>query len=529
MEETLSHDRSGAAEEGTAPGGARHARKKSKEYHLAQGFLQLVEHGGAAAEELFEEFVVQHAARVAPSTHTATELEEGQLNPWLTCATAPEGIEGRGLRAACRIASGSVILVEPALVVTPTTRSAPHAADENGPLVDFTRWLLPGGSDDQHCAAAAPDQGPAVALLRCALRRYGAAQLGELFTAYHPSLMDPASAALRDAELSREAAALTSGEADPSGLSHATAAALLHTVRRTMIGLSAGPSHLPYGVGLFPATALANHACLPNARYFHVRDHSIMVAVRAIARDEPVTVSYMGILALALTEPRRRLLRRELVRSHCGFSCRCDLCTDQARLEPAEASTSTTSRASARFEVVQRMCHAQPGVPVDAKLRLLANFLKHHLASDEPAPMDDFDRLAVVQWCHFFVRAAWSDPEVYAGHSERALTVLPLLVRTFAPDYSNAEELVALKVDALASAMYGMVRAYSRVCGDGGTGGSMCKLASLARRALAFLALVRMPSQLAVLQLLAAAAVDQLLHVFSLAANLIVAKANRFE
>ncbi len=495
-------------------------RKKKAKQHLARVFLRLAGHS-ATAEALFDEEVARSEALVprAAVEHAPTRMP-AVLNQWLACAP---GSQGRGLRAARDIPYGSVILVEPAFAVRSLCGARRRDPAQSRPAVDVARWLVHAtdGDEPQSDPQCTTTHALALALARAGLREHGAARLTAVLAAYHPALMGSLPTA--------DAAAAWRAEADTlareTGLSAATAVMLLHTVGRTMVTLEAGPSHLRYGSALFPATALANHSCLPNARCVYLRHYSVLFAVRPIARGDPVTVSYAGMLTAFALEPRHLSARREMVRAVAGFDCRCDLCVAQERHSDVSAPWGT-AQAAARYAIVQHVCHARPGVTLSDRLHILTNYLRPPAPSAKEPPLDDFARLALMQWYLFFSIAAWEDPVAYRAHAGNALVLLPRLVRELVIYDAHGEAVVTYRIEALTYAMYGLVRAYERVRG---VGASMGQLERVARRSLSLLALARTPPKLAMLRLLAASSVDQIVHVFSLAANILLAKATRHQ
>ncbi|KAJ6520730.1 hypothetical protein B0H19DRAFT_845144, partial [Mycena capillaripes] len=82
------------------------------------------------------------------------------------------------------------------------------------------------------------------------------------------------------------------------------------------------PAALPHAPGtrfaaLFPTLCRANHACVPNAYYAHLRGR--LFALRAIAQGEEITIGYTDLLA-----PRET--RRARLQAGYGFNCECATC-----------------------------------------------------------------------------------------------------------------------------------------------------------------------------------------------------------
>lgn len=74
--------------------------------------------------------------------------------------------------------------------------------------------------------------------------------------------------------------------------------------------------------GLFLATSMVNHDCLPNARViFNTEGDVIVKAKKSIAKGQPITITYCSLLTN--TETRLKKLQ-----SSKFFKCTCDLCTD---------------------------------------------------------------------------------------------------------------------------------------------------------------------------------------------------------
>ena len=79
------------------------------------------------------------------------------------------------------------------------------------------------------------------------------------------------------------------------------------------------------GTALLPLVACANHDCEPNAEvHFLERAMAIVVATRAIAEGEAVTISYIDGNARDGVEARRRAL------AEYGFVCECGKCAREA-------------------------------------------------------------------------------------------------------------------------------------------------------------------------------------------------------
>lgn len=74
--------------------------------------------------------------------------------------------------------------------------------------------------------------------------------------------------------------------------------------------------------GLFLATSMLNHNCLPNARVIFTNNGSVSVlAKKGIARNQPITITYCA--QLTNTESRLEKLKKSKF-----FICQCDLCHD---------------------------------------------------------------------------------------------------------------------------------------------------------------------------------------------------------
>ncbi|KAJ9444142.1 SET domain containing protein [Diplonema papillatum] len=85
--------------------------------------------------------------------------------------------------------------------------------------------------------------------------------------------------------------------------------------------------------GIFPTHATTNHSCRPNAEvhYTEYMDEGLfMVALRPIAVDEEVTISY-------ILDPhtQSREERQEYLLSNYRFECSCDLCNEEKQAAPA--------------------------------------------------------------------------------------------------------------------------------------------------------------------------------------------------
>ena len=81
----------------------------------------------------------------------------------------------------------------------------------------------------------------------------------------------------------------------------------------------------PAIAGLFTLTARLNHSCQPNAAVqaqVFMDCHIDVVALENIARDEEITISYLGPVRNAPTARRRRELRAKYL-----FECACPLCS----------------------------------------------------------------------------------------------------------------------------------------------------------------------------------------------------------
>jgi len=106
------------------------------------------------------------------------------------------------------------------------------------------------------------------------------------------------------------------------------AAALLRTIRQTMFGLETGANLRDCGAGLFPATALINHSCLPNASRMQYADKMVLYALENIDKDQEVTINYCGQTLSVLSSPCFFKERREIIQSANGFLCECDACME---------------------------------------------------------------------------------------------------------------------------------------------------------------------------------------------------------
>ena len=73
---------------------------------------------------------------------------------------------------------------------------------------------------------------------------------------------------------------------------------------------------------LYPTVACANHSCAPNAeaRFVHGTTRLRLVALRNIAAEEEITISYIDE-----NETGSRMERREALRDY-RFVCDCSLC-----------------------------------------------------------------------------------------------------------------------------------------------------------------------------------------------------------
>ncbi|KAL0238269.1 hypothetical protein GEMRC1_012742 [Eukaryota sp. GEM-RC1] len=78
---------------------------------------------------------------------------------------------------------------------------------------------------------------------------------------------------------------------------------------------------VPLGAGMFPAASYANHSCTPNACFMFKGTQIALIAIKDILEGEEVTVNYVPLI-----EPLS--LRRENIRKHFNFICRCDRCSE---------------------------------------------------------------------------------------------------------------------------------------------------------------------------------------------------------
>lgn len=79
------------------------------------------------------------------------------------------------------------------------------------------------------------------------------------------------------------------------------------------------------GTGLFPAAALANHACEPSAVALSIRGHELaVVTLRSVAEGEEVTLAYVDPC-------QPRALRRSLLARGFRFACSCTRCAAPLR------------------------------------------------------------------------------------------------------------------------------------------------------------------------------------------------------
>ena len=87
----------------------------------------------------------------------------------------------------------------------------------------------------------------------------------------------------------------------------------------------------PAVAGLFALTARLNHSCQPNAAVqaqVFTDCHIDVVALDDVARDEEITISYLGPIRNTPTARRRRELRAKYL-----FECACPLCSPPTMLE----------------------------------------------------------------------------------------------------------------------------------------------------------------------------------------------------
>ncbi|KIZ01465.1 hypothetical protein MNEG_6495 [Monoraphidium neglectum] len=85
---------------------------------------------------------------------------------------------------------------------------------------------------------------------------------------------------------------------------------------------SASCGHL----GLWPAAALANHSCCPNAVGYAIGDRWVLRAAEPLVQGAEVTVSYLGSLITAPYEERQAELQEKY-----GFACGCPRCKAEQR------------------------------------------------------------------------------------------------------------------------------------------------------------------------------------------------------
>ena len=98
----------------------------------------------------------------------------------------------------------------------------------------------------------------------------------------------------------------------------------------------------PVGVGLYPAAALFNHACVPNVSTVFVGRTVHLRALRDVAAGTELCVSYVD-LAQGVAA------RRAELQQGFGFLCACARCTDEA----AGAAASARARAAAPVPAAQ--------------------------------------------------------------------------------------------------------------------------------------------------------------------------------
>lgn len=88
----------------------------------------------------------------------------------------------------------------------------------------------------------------------------------------------------------------------------------------------------PVGVGLYPAAALANHACDPSAAQTFEGATLVVRALRALPTGTAVTLAYVDVA-------QSRAARRAALLRAYAFECACEVCAaPEAAAAPAEAA-----------------------------------------------------------------------------------------------------------------------------------------------------------------------------------------------
>ncbi|WIA18501.1 hypothetical protein OEZ85_009954 [Tetradesmus obliquus] len=91
-------------------------------------------------------------------------------------------------------------------------------------------------------------------------------------------------------------------------------------------------------LGVWPAAAMINHACCPNAHALLIGDRLVVRAAEDIAAGQQVTLSYLGPQLFAPAA-----VRQEELRQQWGFDCGCARCKAEARYAGSSSSSESTT------------------------------------------------------------------------------------------------------------------------------------------------------------------------------------------
>ena len=154
-----------------------------------------------------------------------------------------------------------------------------------------------------------------------------------------------------EGESGAESGAEDGSDGDSDELAVPPDAPMLPAARRLVRAFNTLPD--AEGSGLYPAFALLNHSCEPNAaiEWRHDSAELTIVTIRPIAAGEEVTHCYIQGDAVAMAgglHARRYALKAHSLAEHGGFVCRCGRCTREEAEEQRSRARSAQRRQQQR-------------------------------------------------------------------------------------------------------------------------------------------------------------------------------------
>ncbi|KDO28341.1 hypothetical protein SPRG_06580 [Saprolegnia parasitica CBS 223.65] len=137
------------------------------------------------------------------------------------------------------------------------------------------------------------------------------------------------------------------------------------------------------GTGLFPAMAMCNHSCAPNASVHFTGRTLRLVTTRAVAQGDEIAISYGPHRAKMPTTQRQRILNEQY-----GFACHCAACRATSSAEANETTRFLAASKRAADAIHDRLArgddaaalHTEIDALVDARV---ASLPRNHVAIAE--------------------------------------------------------------------------------------------------------------------------------------------------